>query len=302
MLERILYYRGQGVFFYMATNNKFFFLPYALVGNLDVYGRYTKVTPLPFAGGNTDGKKDKEKPWIDGLQFDCVYDELSLEEWAMGDYETTACVLLSDYSKQLSQINIPRYQLQEPVIDTMSDCIPFMRTSLLNATGVQGMRVNSEDEASNVNAASASLNRSALNGEKWVPIVGKIEFQELTSGATGKAEEFMMALQSLDNYRLSMLGLDQGGLFQKKSHMLQAEQEMNAGNVGLVLQDGLTLRQKFCNIVNSIWGLGIWCENSEITTSMDRNGDGEAKDSPSDEMSQEDVVEQEVATNESDFA
>lgn len=288
LIERILYYRGQGAFFYMPTTEKFFFLPYALVGNLDVYGRYTQITPVPFAGGNTSGK-NQDKPWIAGLNFNCEYDEvMELTPEIM----TSSCVLLSDYSKQLSQVNIPRYQLQEPVIDVMSDCIPFMRTALLNATGVQGMRVGSEDESSNVNAASAALNRSALNGEKWVPIVGNVEFQELTNGTLGKAEEFTMALQSLDNYRLSMLGLDQGGLFQKKSHMLQAEQEMNAGNVGLILQDGLTLRQKFCNVVNSIWGLGIWCENSETVTSVDRDMNGEAKD---EELPEQPVQEEEIA-------
>ena len=49
---------------------------------------------------------------------------------------------------------------------------------------------------------------------------------------------------------------------------------MNAGNEQLIYQDGLTLRQKFCDIVNSIWGLGIWCEASELVTGMDTNMDG----------------------------
>lgn len=67
-------------------------------------------------------------------------------------------------------------------------------------------------------------------------------------------------MQALDNYRLSLYGLKNGGLFQKKSHMLEAEQSMNDGNVGLVYEDGLTIRQRFCDIVNSITELGIWCE------------------------------------------
>lgn len=56
--------------------------------------------------------------------------------------------------------------------------------------------------------------------------------------------------------------------------MLEAEQEMNAGNVGLVLQDSLKIRQDFCDIVNSIWGLGIWCEVSEVALGIDNNMDG----------------------------
>ena len=40
------------------------------------------------------------------------------------------------------------------------------------------------------------------------------------------------------------------------------------------MQDGLSIRQNFCNIVNSIWGLGIWCEPSENVSGADINGDG----------------------------
>ena len=83
----------------------------------------------------------------------------------------------------------------------------------------------------------------------------------------------MLAMQSLDNFRLSTYGLENGGLFEKKQHILEAENEVNQSSVGLVLQDGLSIRQNFCNIVNSIWDLGIWCEPSE-NTSSDLNNDG----------------------------
>jgi len=81
-------------------------------------------------------------------------------------------------------------------------------------------------------------------------------------------------MQSLDNYRLSLYGLDNGGLFQKKSHMLEAEQEMNTGNVGLVMRDSLECRQEFCTIINSIYGLDMWCEVSETALGIDTTGDG----------------------------
>ena len=135
------------------------------------------------------------------------------------------------------------------------------------------MRVNSQDEYANVEAASRSINRAALEGKKWVPVVGNVDFQDLTGGEVAKAEEFLLAMQSLDNYRLSLYGLDNGGLFQKKSHMLEAEQKMNTGTTGLVLRDSLQCRQDACNIINSIWGLDIWCEPSEVVLGMDTDGD-----------------------------
>lgn len=276
LMERILYYKGQGAFFYMEANDEFYFLPYALDGTIDVYGRFKGITPLPFNGSASATKDGKEKPWITGLTKKPVYD-IKLEELTMDDI-TESCVLLKDYTEQISQTNIPRQTLMDPLLDVMSDCIPFMRTALVNGTGVKGMRVNDEDEQASVKYASMALNKAALNGEKYVPIIGKVDFQDLTDGAVAKAEEYLLAMQGLDNYRLSLHGLDNGGLFQKKSHMLESEQSMNQGKASLVLQDKLKNRQDFCDIVNSIWGLGMWCEINESVLGIDRDFDGESSD------------------------
>ena len=274
LLERILYYKGQGMFFYMEANDSFYFLPYALDGTIDVYGRFQGVTPIPF-NGSTDNKEGKEKPWITGLTRKPIYDVLGDE---VNNEFTEACVLLSDYSKQISQTNISRQILQEPILDAMAEAFPLARTSLIANSGIKGVRVNDEDQKAQVETGSRSITRAALNGKPWIPIVGQIEFQELTEGSALKSEEFLLYMQALDNFRLSLYGLDNGGLFQKKAHMLEAEQDMNAGNIKLVYQDGLTIRQKFCDIVNSIWGLGIWCEASETVVGIDKNLDGEVAD------------------------
>lgn len=282
LLERILYYRGQGAFFKM--NDKFYFLPYALDGTIDVYGRFNSITPLPFNG--TTQTKD-EKPLIKGLTYNCVYDVMIPEDFAnedgtfdleeMEEAVEKSAVILKDYTEQISQTNTSRQQLNDPILDIMSDCLPFMRTALLNSTGIKGMRVGSQIEANEVMSANRAINNAALTGQWAVPVVGAVDFQELTSnGGVGKAEEFLVAAQALDSFRLSLYGLPNGGLFQKKAHMLEAEQNMNSGTASLVLQDSLTNRQTFCNIVNSIWGLGIWCDINETITQMDKDGDGDA--------------------------
>ena len=80
-------------------------------------------------------------------------------------------------------------------------------------------------------------------------------------------------MQSVDNFRLSGYGIENGGLFEKKAHELESEAAINGGPIGLVMQDYVSIRQHFCNVVNSIWGLGIWCEPTENIT-QDLNGDG----------------------------
>lgn len=275
LIERVLYYKGQGAFFYMEANDTFYFLPYALDGTIDVYGRYTGITPLPFAGGTTSAD-GKEKPWIDGLHREPIYEPI-IEEVQIDDY-LNKCVLIKDYSHGIAQTIIPMCDLQEGIIDTIAECIPYANTALANATGLLGMRVNNPDEQANVQNANHQVKDAALNGKRYIPLVGQVDFQELAAGEVAKVEEFLMAMQAFDNFRVSNYGIDNGGLFQKKAHMLEAEQEMNAGNVGLVLNDGLLLRQWGAICANSVWGTNIWCEASECVVGIDKNMDGEVSE------------------------
>ena len=276
-LERMLYYKGQLAFFYMEDLETFYFMPYALDGTIDFYGRYNTIHPVPMTSGEekeeeTDEYKAKAKV-LSEIKLDCVYgvvDENNLSEKLL----TKSCVLLHDYSKQLAQTILPRVTINEPLLNVMADCVPFMHTSLMLGTGIKGVRVQDADQESNVSDANRSMYNAALTGNPYVPIIGTIDFQELTDGPVAKAEEYMLAMQSLDNLRLSGYGIDNGGLFEKKAHELQTEADINGGPVGLVLQDGLSIRQNFCNIVNSIWGLGIWCEPAQNVMGADIDGDG----------------------------
>lgn len=274
LLERMLYYRGSVMFFYMKETNQFYALPYA-GKEIDVYGRYRYATALPFTGQMEDGagKKKKDAPWIDGRYWKIVYEPV-FDNWDPSMLDE-CCVLINDYSKQLSQKIISRAVMQEPLLQVESEIIPFMRTSMLNGTGIEGMRIETPDGAAEVRVASDLLVKAALNGDRWIPVMSGINSEVLSHSQGAKIEEFLLALQSLDNYRLSFHGLENGGLFQKKAHMLQSEQQGNTGNAGLIMADKIQNRQEACNIINSIWGLGVWADTSEIVSEVDKNMDGE---------------------------
>ena len=272
-LERMLYYKGQLCFFYDKDLEEFYFMPYALDGTIDFYGRYNTIHPVPMTSGTDDKGNKAQAEYLASKKLKCVYGVKLPQELRIKDLDEST-VLLHDYTKQLAQTVQPRATVNDPLLDVMAECVPFMRTALISSTGINGMRVNDADQQQNVIDASRSVEHAALTGNPWVPIIGNIEFQELTSGQLGKAEEYMLAMQSLDNLRLSGYGIDNGGLFEKKAHELQTEADINGGPVGLVLQDGLSIRQNFCNIVNSIWGIGIWCEPAENIMGADVNGDG----------------------------
>ena len=273
-LERMLYYKGQLCFFYMKGLDQFYFMPYELDGTIDFYGRFNSIHPVPMTSGTEDKNRKAQAQLLSEIKLNCVYGVKLPDELKLDDLENSA-VLLHDYTKQLSQTIIPRQQVNDGLLDIMANCIPYMNTSLLANSGVKGMRVSDADASSNVINANATIKNSALNGDLYTPIESTIEIQELTNGDGKKSEEYMQALQSLDNFRLSTYGIDNGGLFDKKAYVNNSQTQLNmGGDVGLVLQDGLSIRQDFCNIVNSIWGLGIWCEPSENITQMDIDGDG----------------------------
>lgn len=261
LLERMLYFKGQLAFFYMAETEQFYILPYALSGTIDVYGRYTGITPLPFGGGTTTAE-GKDKPWITGLVRKPIYSVLLDEEVTLKDIKESA-ILLWDYSKGLSENLVPRCVMQDALLEVQSDLIPFMRTSLMNNTGVNAMKVADQSEQSNVKAASDSVYLASLTGQKYIPVVGGLEFQELCGNGSAQAQEYLMAYQSIDNIRASGMGLTNGGAYQKQGTILQSESDMNGGNTALILEDGLYQRQMFCTLVNSVFGTAIWCDISE---------------------------------------
>lgn len=282
-VERMLYYRGQLCFFYLESMKKFFFMPYALDGGLDFYGRYKRVHPVPYSSSGDKAEAEAQKDYLSTIKLDVKYG-IKLDDPNKDDL-TKSAVLLWDYSKGLGENIIPRAQVNEPMIGVMSEIIPLMRTSMFGGSGVKGLRVQDADSADEASKASEIVKSSALEGDLYVPIVGgasSVDFQELDLAPTNKPADYLMTLESLDNLRLSSYGLDNGGLYQKKAHLLESEAEMNNVNVGLVQQDGLSLRQNFCDIVNSIWNLGIWVEPSESSTGVDSTGDGQAyTDDPS---------------------
>lgn len=177
LLERILYYRGRGALFYLEGLDKFYFLPFALDGSIDPYARYERITPLAF-NGSMDSKKDKF--FIPGKSFEVLYDILPPNELTYEKFVGTA-VILNDYSQQISQTVLPRARLQEPILQTMAELIPFCRTSLLNSTGISGVYVSSKDEAQSVLEASRAINQAALMGDKWIPITAGLDPKPLTS-------------------------------------------------------------------------------------------------------------------------
>lgn len=285
-IERMLYHKYELAFFYFEPLEKFMLLPFALNGGLDIYGRYQYITPVPYTFGSPDDTKKIQKAQSDmlgKLKLKVIYDVQLPEDYIKEDGEldinkmkelvTNSAVIIKDYTPQFNQNNaIARGLMQESLLDVMAECIPYMRTNLKNATGVKGMRVSNESDYNNVLLANKSFTDAALNGDQNIPIVGNLEFQELTNGAATDSLQFLQALQGLNNFRLSLYGLENTGLYEKNAYVNNLQSGIS--NVGLSLEDCKTQRQRACNIINSIWGINIWSDISEVVSGIDMNADG----------------------------
>lgn len=270
-LERLLYFKGQLCLFYDETLEQYYFMPYALDGTIDFYGRFNTIHPIPMTSG-TDASSEKEQAsYLSNKKLKVIY-----KKDAQNIDKTKCTALLFDYKNQLSQTLIPNAIIQEELLDCMSDLIPYMKTNLLANTGVKGVRVADANQADSVRDANASMKTAALTGNCNVPIVGQMEFQELTGNSAAKSEEFMEALQSLDNFRLSHYGINSGGVFQKKAHMLKDEEKKNGVQASSRLELGLELRQEFCDIANAIFG-------TNMTVRINENAQAQCNESVNDE-------------------
>lgn len=263
-------------------------MPYTLDGSLDFYGRYNTIHPIPMFWGNETKEekavKEAQKKYLSTLKLNVIKD-IKLD-FITPEFIESSCVILHDYTPQANPNKvIPRVDLQEGIIGLEADIPCYLRTALKNSTGVVGMRVNDQSASSNVLAANAAMDRAAIEGDRLIPVIAQIEFQDLAGGDVLKAEEYLESLQAIDNLRLGFHGIENGGLFQKKSHMLQDEQNMNMGKANSVLQDRLSNRQHFCDIVNSYTGLGIWCEPKENAIGADMDMDGTSVEDNPDNVS-----------------
>lgn len=277
-LERLIYYRDTLVFFYDELSDKFYFMIPVLDGEsgLDFYGRWNGCQPIPYVWGKEKTSKEVTE-YLSKIHLKCVYGIKQYEDLEYDDL-TKSGVILHDSTREMDPNNsTSRCATNEPLIDLMSECPAYMRTSMINSCGTRGLKVEDADQKSEVTDVSRGIQEAALEGDPFVAITSRIELQELADKGVAKSEEFMLAMQSLDNLRLSTYGIDNGGLFEKKSYMNYGEANVNGGPVGMALQDGLSIRQEFCNIVNSIWGIGIWCEINECLTNTDVNGDGQGQ-------------------------
>lgn len=262
IIERLLFYRGKGVFYFNDKVGKFQFLPFALNGVIDEYGRYTKCNTLPFTGVDTDEKKKKKSQSLVyedlELVYDLPYDE---ETFKKINQQKTFGIVLNDSSLSISQQPIIRYNYVKPVLHMMATLMQIINTAMFGNADHNLLQIENEGELDSVKNQINAINQDILSGNRFTPIVGKMPITPLKTTNSADLEGLFNTFNSLNNFLKSITGVANAGVFDKKAHLLQDEQKLNGSNADDIYYNGLRLRQEFCLMVQAYYQYPIWCES-----------------------------------------
>lgn len=265
IIERVLFFRGKGIFYFNDEVDKFQFLPFALNGTIDEYGRYIRCNTLPFTGVDEEEKDSKNKKKERRLIYenlDIVYDlPYNAEMMKMVKEKKTVGIILNDNSLGLTQQPIIRSNYVKPILHLMSTLMQIINTAMYGCADHSLIQVENESEIASINNQINAINFDILKGRRFTPIAGTLPIQPLKTSNTANLEGLFNTFNSLSNFLKSITGIANPGVFDKKAHLLQEEQQLNGSNADDIYYNGLRLRQEFCMMIQAYYNYPIWCES-----------------------------------------
>jgi hypothetical protein len=253
LVERVLYFRYKGALF--NYNDKYYFLPFALSGTIDPYGRYEEISPVLFTGQfDTKGTKKKETLFLPSTVSDVRF----VVKYALNQEPSSHnAVILTDSSLEVSQDWEPMNTVITPLIDQQLDILVLLNIDLVTSAKVFYIVAKDENQKEAIEAEFEGLDRQILEGKRVVVLTSSMELKELQGNATKDSARYMQSFQSIDNLRKEIIGLDNGGQFQKMEHMTEMETSVNTASGSSVLENALRMRKEFCELANKFFGLNI---------------------------------------------
>ena len=269
LFERILYYSGSAMFFYIKDLDRFYFLPYGMSGEgtqtgIDFYGRFNRIKPYSFNGATSGAGEVKSKADIylstqvrDNIKDIPLVDN---EEDARKIYENGA-VICWDMTPGLAYFVDSRNRISQSYIKYLVKVLIQTKSALINSSGFNLFQAGSETDNDIMQMQIDAINEDRERGKLSAVVsqaLGNIE--NLQSNAPAAMADFWSSLQSVDNLRLKSMGISNDGVIQKSQYQNIQEQSIDINDAMQVYWNSFMERVKFSAIVNSIWGLDIYPE------------------------------------------
>lgn len=301
LFERIMYFSGSAMFFYIKELDRFYFLPYGMSGEksqvgIDFYGRFNRLKPYSF-NGSTDGageqeggkKISKADIYLSTQLRDNIKDIPLVrdENEAKRIYEEGA-VICWDSSPGLAYYTDSRNRTCKPFIDYMVKILIQTKSALINSSGFNLFASDAESSNDIMQMQIDAINKDREKGKLAAVVsnlLGKIE--NLQSNAPASMQDFWNSLQAADNLRLKSLGIQNDGVVQKSQYQNIASQALDMNDSLQVYFNSFLERVKFSAIVNSIWGLNIYPEPLLLPKGGEEQGNTQEEDGGNENQAQE---------------
>lgn len=290
LFEKIMYFSGSAMFFYIKELDRFYFLPYGMAGEkeqtgIDFYGRFNKLKPYSF-NGSTDGSGE-EKATGKKVSAADIYLSTQVrnnikdipfvkdEKEAKEIYENGA-VICWDYTPGLNYWNVSRNRVSQAYINYLVKVLIQTKSALINASGFNLFATDSESANDLMQMQIDDINEAREEGQLAAVVsklLGKVE--NLQSNAPAAMSDFWSSLQSVDNLRLKTMGIRNDGVQQKSQYQNIQEQSVDINDSLQVYWNSFMERIKFSAIVNSIWGLEIYPEPLLLPQQGQPQGEGQ---------------------------
>lgn len=257
IIERVLFFRGKGAMFqYLDT---FYFLPFALDGTIDSYGRYATINPTLFTG-QFDSAKNK---WDEAVFLpEAASDTKFVVSYSVKPSEAThPAVILTDQSLGISQDLTPHSERVKVLLERMVNTLMLIEINNINGVQTYAMFVSDQAQKDAVEEEFNNYDTRILEGKRVTVVVGDTTvepFKELTAAKNiSDSQRYWQSYQAWDNLRKELIGLDSGGTNMKMEHVTSEESQMNGNMDSLVMSNALRMRLDFCDIINAQWGLSV---------------------------------------------
>ena len=283
LFERIMYFSGSAMFFYIKELKRFYFLPYGMNGEgtetgIDFYGQYNRLKPYSF-NGSTDGSGEqsatgKKLSSADVYLSTQIRDNIKdiplveTEEEARKVYENGA-VICFDRTPQLSYFVDSRNRISQSYVKYLIEILIQTKSALINSSGFNMFSTETESAADILQLQIDTINKDRERG-KLAGVVSSTlgEIQNLQSNAPNAMTDFWNTFVAADNLRLKSLGIQNDGMVQKKQYQNMQETSLDVDGAMQVYMNSYLERVKFAAIVNSIWGLGIYPEPTLLINNL----------------------------------
>lgn len=269
LIERIIYFRGKGAFFKYA--DKFWFLPFALKGTIDSYGRYESISPVLFTGQfNTTTKKWKDSAFLPDAVTDTGFSVMYniLREGVEVAEDFAPAIILTDQSYGISQEIIPHSQRVLVLMERLVNTLIMVEMNNINGIQTYALFVKDEAQKEAVENEFNEYDKKILQGKRVTVIVGDTTvkpFEELTTAkGISDSQRYWQSYQAWDNLRKEIIGISNGGQHLKMEHATTAETEMSSSSASSVMLNALRMREDFCELINFYYGLNVSVNSQEI--------------------------------------